>query len=245
MKKQAAYVGLAEWFEYLNDDCDYENWSQYLISKLRAFPDLRKGLDLGCGGGWFTRAFRRAGYETTGLDVSPEMLRFAQERARKEGIPGTYLLGDVVRFKTPEKYDFATAINDCVNYIPKEKLVRAFENVRSALNKNGVFLFDVSSERKFREKIANTVCADDREEVTYLSFNSVKGDVAILDVTLFVKRADGAFDRRDERHVQYIYREEEILSALEKSGFRTLTAEGHLGENKETSDRICFLAQKR
>ena len=60
MEKQTAYTNLAEWFEYLNDDCDYENWSQYLILKLSAFP-LATGLDIGCGGGWFTRAFQKHG----------------------------------------------------------------------------------------------------------------------------------------------------------------------------------------
>ena len=38
MEREAAYAGLADWFEYLNDDCGYENWSQYLIAKLGAFP---------------------------------------------------------------------------------------------------------------------------------------------------------------------------------------------------------------
>lgn len=70
MEKKAAYEGLAEWFEYLNDDCGYEKWSQYLISKLKCFP-LTTGLDVGCGSGWFTRAFRRAGYDMAGLDLSP------------------------------------------------------------------------------------------------------------------------------------------------------------------------------
>ena len=44
MERNAAYANLAKWFEYLNDDCDYENWSQYLIEKLRRFP-LCEGLD--------------------------------------------------------------------------------------------------------------------------------------------------------------------------------------------------------
>lgn len=84
MEREAAYAGLADWFEYLNDDCGYENWSQYLIAKLGAFP-LRSGLDIGCGGGWFTRAFHRADYAMTGLDISPEMLNFAMRRSRQEG----------------------------------------------------------------------------------------------------------------------------------------------------------------
>ena len=243
MERNTAYAHLAKWFEYLNDDCDYENWSQYLILKLSAFP-LTTGLDIGCGGGWFTRAFQKHGYQMTGMDISPEMLDFAQEQAFKTGVRSEYILGDISARKLPKRFDFATAVNDCVNYIPKDKLNAAFKNVAAALKKGGVFLFDISSKRKFQEKIANTVSADDREDITYLAFNRVDGDKAVLDVTLFVKRADGAFERLDETHIQYIYTREEIETALKNNGFSVVSVEGHLGTDAETSDRICFLARK-
>ena len=243
MLKNDSYTHLAEWFEELNDDCDYENWSQYLICKLSKYP-LQTGLDVGCGGGWFTRAFKRYGYETTGMDKSAQMLDFAQRKAMQTGARGEYILGDITAKKPQKRFDFITAINDCVNYIPKDKLERAFKNIYSGLKKSGVFLFDISSKRKFEKKIANTVSVDDRENVTYLSFNSVDNDKVTMDVTLFVKRQDGAFERKDERHLQYIYTEAEIVHALESSGFTLLEVEGHLGEDKEKSDRITFLAQR-
>lgn len=244
MERREAYAHLAHWFEYLNDDCDYEKWSQYLISKLGAYS-LDVGLDVGCGGGWFTRAFERNGYSMTGMDLSAQMLDFAREQGLKEGLRSEYILGDITKVKLLKRFDFVTAINDCINYIPKEKLRAAFKNVASALKKKGVFLFDISSERKFREKIANTVCADDREDVTYLAFNKTEQDKTTMDVTLFVKRKDGAFDRLDETHVQYIYSVQEIQSALEECGFTLMSMEGHLGENASISDRICFTAIRK
>ena len=243
MERKTAYAHLAKWFEYLNDDCDYENWSQYLIAKLRPFS-FRTGLDVGCGGGWFTRAFQRAGYQMTGLDISPEMLDFAQEQALKSGLRSEYLLGDITRFRSPKKYGFVTAINDCINYIPKARLLSAFKKVYALLEKDGVFLFDISSERKFKNKIANTVSVDDRDDVTYFSFNKEEEDGVTMEVSLFVRRKDGLFERLDETHRQYRYTEEEILSALAEAGFTVLEKEGHLGENSSTSDRICFLAKK-
>ena len=180
----------------------------------------------------------------TGLDKSAEMLDYAQETALKQGVRSEYLLGDVTSFKSPKKFDFVTAINDCINYIPKQKLLAAFKNVHSALAKNGVFLFDISSERKFLDKIANTVSVDDRDDVTYMSFNKAEEDGATMDVTLFVKRKDGAYERLDETHRQYRYTKTEILAALEKAGFTILEVEGFLGENESESDRLCFLAQK-
>ncbi|MBO4939456.1 MAG: methyltransferase domain-containing protein [Clostridia bacterium] len=243
MERKTAYAYLAKWFEYLNDDCGYEKWSQYLITILNGYS-LQKGLDIGCGGGWFTRAFQRYGYQMTGLDVSAEMLDYAQERAFDQGVRSEYLLGDITKMKLPKRFDFATAINDCVNYIPKNKLGTAFKNVGGALKKGGIFLFDVSSVRKLKEKVANTVSVDDREEVTYLSFNQQEEDGVTMDVTLFVKDAQGGYTRLDERHRQYAYTEEEICAALEKNGFTLLQVEGHLGEDKTISDRLCFVARK-
>ncbi len=243
MERKAAYANLAGWFEYLNDDCGYENWSQYFIEKLRAYP-LSVGLDIGCGGGWFTRAFQRAGYQMTGVDISPEMLDAAQENALKEGVRSEYLLGDITKLRLLKKYDFATAINDCINYVPKNKLSAAFKGVYTALKKGGLFLFDISSPRKFREKIANTVSVDDRDEVTYLSFNREEADGVTMEVTLFARQKDGKYLRLEETHRQYLYEEAEILSALQNSGFTLLGVEGHLGEDKTVSDRILFIAQK-
>ena len=243
MKNTAAYANLAGWFEYLNDDCDYENWSQYLILKIKAYP-FACGLDVGCGGGWFTRAFQKQGYQMTGMDVSPQMLDFAQRKTLETGIRSEYILGDITSKKPPKRFDFVTAINDCFNYIPKEKLGKALKNIASALVTGGVLLFDVSSPRKFEKKIANTVSVDDRDEVTYLSFGKVEGDTATLDVTLFVKERGDTYTRLDETHTQYIYTEREITDALEANGFTLLGVEGHLGEEKENSDRWCFVARK-
>lgn len=244
MERKSAYTHLAEWFEYLNDDCGYENWSQYLLKTLGAFS-LETGLDVGCGGGWFTRALQRHGYAMTGMDISSEMLDYAQETALKTGVRSEYVLGDIAKCKLPRRFDFAVAVNDCINYIPKEKLLSAFKNIRSALKKDGVFFFDVSSPRKFKEKIANTVSVDDREDVAYLSFNRAEEDGVTMDVTLFVKRKDGAFDRLDEQHRQYAYTEEELCAALTTVGFETLRTEGHLGEDKSISDRLCFLCRRK
>ena len=243
MERKSAYTALAEWFEYLNDDCDYEKWSQYLLSRIAPYS-FQTGLDVGCGSGYFTRAFERQGYAMTGLDVSVEMLDKAERLALLHGVRSTYLLGDISKKKLPRRFDFALSVNDCVNYIPKNRLENAFKNVFGALKKGGIFLMDISSERKFAERIANTVSVDDRDDVTYLNFSRVNGDVAEMEVTLFTRNADGSYTRQDERHIQYIYKKGEIVRALEQSGFEVLSVEGFLGESEESSDRLHFLARR-
>ena len=65
MERKSAYTALAEWFEYLNDDCGYEKWSQYLLDRISAYSP-QAGLDVGCGSGYFTRFFEEQGYAMTG-----------------------------------------------------------------------------------------------------------------------------------------------------------------------------------
>ncbi len=243
MERNAAYSALAEWFEYLNDDCDYEKWSQYLIKKLSSYS-LTDGLDVGCGGGYFTRRLQRQGYAMTGMDVSPEMLDKAQRSAMQEGARSEYILGDVAKGKIARKYSFVTAINDCFNYVAQDKLPKAFKNVYGALKKGGVFLFDVSSPKKYAEKFRSAVNVDDRDDVTYMSFAATDGKIATLEVTLFAKTATGEYRRYDETHVQYVHTEAEIVAALTTAGFTTVAVEGHLGEDKAQSDRLQVLAVK-
>lgn len=245
-RENSAYCALADWFEYLNDDCGYTEWSQYLIKTLKNYvEDGAEGVDIGCGSGYFTRALTRAGYNVFGIDISEEMLIKAQELSFKEGLSIQYIRQDIASLKLIKKVDFAVAINDCINYLPKNKLVSAFKRVYASLNKGGRFLFDISSKNKLLNKEGG-VSLDDRDNVTYISLNTVDGEKVTMDVTLFVRAGDGVnlFKRFDERHLLYIYDERDIGQALNEVGFKLISESGHLGEGVNTSDRINFIAIK-
>ena len=236
-----SYSALGRWFEYLNDDCGYEQWSQYLIKKLGEYPVGAKGLDIGCGNGYFTRALKKEGYDVLGVDKSPEMLSRAQEFSFKEGVRVEFLLGDITKLKLPGKCDFAVAVNDCLNYVKKSDLKSAFTRVHSCLKKGGTFIFDISSAQKLKNTLGNNLFAEDREDITYLWFNTLSGDSVTMDLTFFVLEKNGKYTRYDERHVQYIHEEEDIIKALNECGF-SVESEGHLG--KEKRERINFICKK-
>ena len=236
-----SYSALGRWFEYLNGDCGYEQWSQYLIERLKSLNAGANGVDIGCGNGYFTRALTRAGYSMLGVDVSVEMLNRAKELSLKEGIKSEFLLGDITKLKLNAKVDFAVAINDCLNYVKKEKLKSAFSHVHACLKKGGVFIFDISTPYKLKNILGNNLFAEDREDITYLWFNALGEDSVTMDLTLFERRDDGSYSRFDERHIQYIHEENEIISALKDCGFE-VTSEGHL--NKDKRERINFICKR-
>ncbi|MDE7452915.1 MAG: methyltransferase domain-containing protein [Clostridia bacterium] len=235
-----SYSALGRWFEYLNDDCGYEQWSQYLIERLKKCGAGSRGVDIGCGNGYFTRALIKAGYSVAGIDISPEMLDKAQQISFKEGVRAEFLLGDITKLKLNFKADFCVAVNDCLNYVSKDKLKTAFARVHSCLKKGGTFIFDISSSHKLKNIIGNNLFAEDREDLTYLWFNKLEGDSVTMDLTLFEKQGE-KYARSDERHIQYIHEEDDVCAALKEAGFEVET-EGHLGGEK--TERINFICTR-
>ena len=239
-----SYTYLAGKFEYLNKDCGYEKWSQYLHGRLSELGIARgRGLDIGCGSGYFTRYFDALGYDMTGFDISAEMLSEAERKKGGRQRP-QYVQEDVRRLKIAGKADFAVAVNDCFNYIPPADIPRAFARVAAALRAGGAFLFDVSTEYKLREIVGNNTFCEDAEEFAYMWFNRLAGDRVEMDITTFAREADGRFVRGDERHVQYVHTEDALRAALEGAGFACLRTEGFLGD-PEDKTRLHFTATRK
>ncbi len=245
MKVNKAYAGaysaLGSAFEYFNDDCGYEQWSQYLIEKLRSLNAGSSGIDIGCGNGYFTRALYKAGYAVTGLDISPQMLSTATELAARGRVKADFVLQDITKLNLNFKPDFAVAVNDCINYIPSEKLKTAFARVYKCLKNGGIFIFDVSSEHKLRHIVGSNLFARDFEDATLLWFNTLSDNKVDMEITVFTRLPDGKYSRADERQTQYIHTEENITEVLQSVGF-SVTAEGHLGGDK--TERINFICKK-
>ncbi|MCD7729565.1 MAG: class I SAM-dependent methyltransferase [Clostridia bacterium] len=240
-----SYAALGGWFEYLNKDCGYDQWSQYLINRLSGLGAGSEGVDIGCGNGYFTRALIKQGYSVKGVDISARMLSRAKELSAAEGVRAEFLLGDITKLKLASKADFAIAVNDCLNYVPPEKLHAAFTHVSACLKKGGVFIFDISSRYKLENIIGDNLFAEDTDDITYLWFNSFKSDRVEMDITVFEKAANGTYTRTDENHVQYAHDMQAVKDALLSAGFGYVNCEGHLGEplTPETQ-RINFICKK-
>ena len=241
MKNLKSYSAIGGTFEYLNSDCDYQTWSQYLIKTLKELNVGRQGVDVGCGNGYFTRALYKAGYSVKGMDISPEMLSTACELARKEGVGVEFLTGDITKLRLCGKVDFITAVNDCVNYVPQNKLLATFKSVASNLKKGGIFFFDVSTEYKLKNTVGNNLFVKDLERATVIWFNTLIDDRVEMELTLFLLNENGVYIRSDERQTQYIHTEQNVYSALTEAGFAVET-QGHLGGSKQ--ERINFICKK-
>ena len=242
---EKAYNALAPYYEQLITSCDYEQWSQYVFSKLKTYAKGKVGCDLACGSGYFTRFLKKNGYMVYGADCSENMLKEAVRLSNEEQVYINYQRQDIKSFKSFEKLDFITVINDGVNYIAQKDIKKAFKSIYAALKKGGVFMFDVSSSYKLKTVLANNLYGEDTDDVTYLWFNTLKEDSVKMELTFFIKDGD-KYVRKDESHLQYIHELVDLKNALLEVGFDVLETSGHLGEELTfDSQRINFIAIKK
>lgn len=242
-----AYSILGRYFEYLNDNCDYIKWSQYihiLLNKYTKVP-LTSGLDIGCGNGYFTRYFTNLGMEMTAVDSSLSMLEVAKEKAKDCVVEKrtTYIHADIIKYVAEKEHSFVLAINDCINYIPPKKLTVAFENIANSLQKGGIFLFDISTAYKFKNILDDEVFCDEKEEVAYIWKNVLKKEYLQIYLTFFIKEKNGLYRRETECHKQYIHTKVDLQYKLQQAGFKVIECTGHLGDKKDKL-RANFICEK-
>ena len=106
----------------------------YLVRHLP--PRVGDALEIGCGGGAFTRLLASRAQSVVALDLSPEMIRLA--KARSAGYPNIeYRLGDVMRTALPARgYDCVVSIAT-LHHLPLEQ---ALLRMRGALKPNGTLI---------------------------------------------------------------------------------------------------------
>lgn len=239
-----AYSVLSKVYEYLICDCDYENWSQYVLSVLKKYAKGSVGVDCASGSGYFTRAMKRAGYDVLGVDFSAEMLSEAMRKTASEGLDITYLQMDMSKLKLMKKVDFITVINDGINYVSPENIQRTFNAFARNLKKDGIVFFDFSSEYKIKNIIGNNLFGEDDENVSYLWFNKQGDGFVDMDLVLFLKDGE-KYVKREESHRQFAHKTDFICNCLKQSGLEIVNLCEHLGGRlTEQSERVEIIARK-
>ena len=100
-------------------------------------------LDIGCGPSQQLREFARRGYEAVGLDRSPQMLAYLEEKAREEGIGVETVLVDMTGFAIETPADFAIILMGTISLIgSKENLLSHLDSVARSLNSGDLYIIE-------------------------------------------------------------------------------------------------------
>lgn len=209
-------------FAYIYDkliDQDYEKWADYIeeiFKKHNVQPKLV--LDLGCGTGSITNILAKRGYDMIGVDLSPDMLNIARDKAVEDGTDVLYLCQDIREFELYGTVDAIICTLDVLNYITDENdLEHVFSLVKNYLDPDGIFIFDINTRYKLEKVLGNNTFVNDENGVFYTWENEYDDNISNQFLTFFVETEDGFYERFDENHVQRAYDVEEIEAKLKKN----------------------------
>lgn len=253
MESYSAICGI---YDDINKSVDYSAFadlyercfSEYMSEK----PVLV--LDLACGTGAMTEELDKRGYDMTGIDLSFDMLCIAKDRAyekeRQDNI--LYLCQNMTEFELYGTVDACVCTLDGINYLTEDgDLEKTFLCVHNYLIPGGLFIFDISSEYKFKEIYANNSFLYNGEIEGYKYFCAwqnmydTESEICEFSLTAFTQTEKGTYLRADELQYQRMYRTEYVKELLCKCGFRIRKICGATDgrELSDSDERIFFVAE--
>lgn len=255
-----SYSAFAYVYDELMDNVPYDAWAEYLTGLLRE-NGVPEGIvcELGCGTGQMTRRLAAAGYDMIGIDLSEEMLDVAREQEYGMGYEVSedadsaekadetavgdeefsepsilYLQQDMRSFELYGTVSAVVSICDSMNYITSEEdLLQVFRLVNNYLEKDGVFIFDMNTEYKYKELMGDATIAENREEVSFIWENLYDEEQKLNEyaLTIFAKteqeEEDGEaplYEKYEEVHLQKAYSLEEVKRLLAEAGLQFVAA---------------------
>ncbi|BBF44068.1 methyltransferase [Lachnospiraceae bacterium KM106-2] len=258
-----AYSGFAQVYDAFMDNIPYDKWSDYVVSLFDKYG-VKEGLvlDLGCGTGSITECLAKRGFDMIGIDNAEEMLTIAMEKKEEleEASLGEndrrkntlYLLQDMREFELYGTVAAVVSICDSMNYIMEEEdLLEVFHLVNNYLDPKGLFVFDMNTEYKYANILANNTIAENREDCSFIWDNYYYPEEKAneYDLTLYVRddEDETIFRRFDETHYQRAYSIDTVKRLLEEAGMEFVACYDAftMEPPKDNSERVYFVAREK
>ena len=140
-KTESRFGAYASYYNLLYRDKDYQSEVDYLQKLLSRFSTKSKSLlNLGCGTGRHDLLFADSGHQTTGVDLSSDMINIAQGHSSENT---RFIQGDARQVRLNETFDAVLALFHVMSYqITNEDLSAVFETASFHLEADGLFIFD-------------------------------------------------------------------------------------------------------
>lgn len=221
------YTAFSRVYDALMAQVDYAAWACHYRRLMDdcGVPAKGRCVECACGTGSLTLKLRKMGCQMTGVDLSEDMLAIAMEKARAAGEMIPFVRQDMCALTVTRKMDCVLATCDGVNYLTTPERVRAFfASAYAALRPGGALIFDVSTPEKLSGTLGKNTLFSDEEAISYIWRNAYdeKSACVQMRLSIFVRRADGAYDRLEESQTQRAHSRTELRAWLGEAGFEQI-----------------------
>jgi len=209
-----------------------------LIKHLQPVGDA-SFLDLACGKGRHSKFINSFGYDTIGVDLSPQSIASSKEM-EKEGL--SFFVHDMRNAIVDKQFDFVLNLFTSFGYFDsyKENL-KVLNSISSYLKPNGVLVIDFLNAIKVEKNLVQEEEVR-REDVVFKLKRKV-------DSGLIKKQINFQVEDENFQHTEQVQalKLNDFKQLFEKSGFELVESFGNynLESFQEDSDRLIMLVKKK
>lgn len=132
---------LAFSFRDIADECD----GVLALARAHAGHAPRSVLEVACGPGHHLREFARRGLKAAGVDLSTQMLGYAKELCRADGVEVELRRGDMRSFHLRRRVDLALCLFDSFTHCTTDAdAIAALRAIGRGLHRGGLFILELT-----------------------------------------------------------------------------------------------------
>lgn len=207
-------------------DVGYGRVYEHLLRKFLKVKIIKgkRILDLGCGTGTLLKLFSRKN-ETTGIDLSPKMIRIAKNKDKKS----VYCVGNITNFKFNRQFDVILCTFDTINHLRNfSDWRKLFTNTSKHLTRGGLFIFDFNTLDKFR-LIDKKIIRKSFKNFTVIFETKFKKPFCLWDITILVKKGGEADKIYKEKIIEVSFSEKRVVNLLKEYFKKVIVAKRKRG----------------
>lgn len=220
----------AYYYNAFYQDKDYKLEAEQIDIMLKKYgPNINRIINFGCGTGRHDIELAKMGYHCTGIDISPLMIKMARKNVKQEELDIDFSVENILCYEPREKYDAVISLFHVMSYQNKNQdVLDAFKAARKALNKGGLFLFDVwygpgvlSDKPSVRVKEIE----DGKNRLIRIARPIMHNRDNVVDVNyevLVVNKETCNVQTINETHSMRYFFEPEVRLMLEQTGFKMI-----------------------
>lgn len=246
----------AKYYDLLYKDKDYKTECEYVVSLIKEFhPKTKKILEFGSGTGIHGRVLSNLGFLVSGIELSPEMIKFGDQNA---GFPNgigsfTCFQGDCTETFINDDFDAVLSLFHVLNYqISDDMVYSMFRNAHRQISKGGIFILDywfapaVWYQRP-KLRIKNT--ENDEFNITRIAepeCNEGANQINVNYKTFIESFSNNCIEKIEETHKLRTFCSNEIRQFSRSTGFEVLISEEWMTKNVPSKETwgVCSVLRK-
>jgi ubiquinone/menaquinone biosynthesis C-methylase UbiE len=215
------YTRSAQYYDRVMNFYNYNPPYERILAMIREnLPEAQSFLECACGTGLYLELFAKD-FETTGIDISEEMLEICRVRCPRSHLEKA----DMVAFDLGRQYDVVACLFRGIGFVlTVDRMRSALSCMARHLPKGGLLLIEpnFTPEQHWDNRITLDTVQDNYGKIARMYVTKARGNIQDYDVHYLIGTSENV-EHFTERYVSGLFTSEEYESGLRDAGVEILS----------------------